>query len=192
MTLIQTSALGAIITSQEVTLRADVSVTDFLITFSDTPDFFSVDAEGRQADSFQFFINPSPTIPFQAGYDGVNTTLIRGEEIHVSGDVRVRDIRPSSGDPYSGGWGALRGSVAFLITGNLVTFSVPNDMLGVSGPFGYHLEGYRYGADYYNDFGLSAPLAPVPEPSTILAGLLALLPLGAGVLRTLRRLGARG
>jgi hypothetical protein len=34
-------------------------------------------------------------------------------------------------------------------------------------------------------------VTPVPEPSTIFAGLLALLPLGAGVLSTLRRRGVR-
>jgi subtilisin-like proprotein convertase family protein len=47
------------------------------------------------------------------------------------------------------------------------------------------------GTSTLRGWGLSVTGTPVPEPSTILAGALLLLPFGAGVVRTMRRRGVR-
>src|SRR5262245_43790729 len=60
----------------------------FSLTFNRAPDFFTTDQAGRQADSFQFFIGPDPS-PL-----GPYLSIIRGEEIHVAGDIRIRNQAP--------------------------------------------------------------------------------------------------
>ena len=153
--LLQPTVFGALIISHDVTFHPDTGVSDFLITFDSTPDFFNVDSFGRQADSFQLFIdtNPSPT-PFDAATLWHNaTTIIRADEIQVFDDIRIRDRAPTSGDACSGGWGPIRGFVPFSISGASVSFSVPDNLLGVDGHFSYLLEGYNYGARNYDFVG---------------------------------------
>src|SRR5258708_7613266 len=87
---------GTLLTGGYIDYSGGPTPVTFTLTFNHPPDLLTADTIGRQADSFQFFIS---------------TTVVRGEEIHIAGDVRVRDQSPSSGDPDSGGWGALRGSV---------------------------------------------------------------------------------
>jgi hypothetical protein len=179
-------AFGAQIISQDVTFNANTGVADFLITFDSTPDFFSADAFGRQADSFQFFINtnPSPT-PFDMPTLWRNaTTIIRGEEIHVFGDIPIRARTPSSSDPSSGGWGSMRGLVPFSISGASVNFSVSMAALGVTGDFSYLLEGYDYGAGIYDFVGTSNA---VPEFSTHLTDALLLVPFAIQLLWKMRK-----
>jgi hypothetical protein len=173
--LTQTAAMGTLITSQDVTCNPTTGIAGFRVTFDSTPDFFSVDAFGWQATSFQFFINPNPSpTPFDVGTLWRNaTTIIRPEEIHVFGDIPIRDRAPTSSDTSSGGWGPIRGSVPFSISGASVIFSVPMDLLGVTGDFSYLLEGYDYGAGIYDFVGTSNA---VPESSTHLADALLLVP----------------
>ena len=185
--LVQQASFGALIVSDDVTFNAGSGVADFVITFNSTPDFFTLDSVGRQDDSFQFFIRPSPTLPSLGGPFYNVTTIIRGEEIHVGGDIRLRDVAPTSSDPSSGGWGPLRGSVPFSISGASVNFSVPMALLGVTGDFSYDLQGYNFGIQNYNLWGTTAnvspPVTPVPEPSTGIAGIFLLGMLGLSFLR---------
>jgi hypothetical protein len=52
-----------------------------------------------------------PVLEGSPYYSGVET-IIRGEEIHIQGDIVLRDIEPpDTDDENSGGWGAIRGSV---------------------------------------------------------------------------------
>lgn len=122
----------------------------FVLFFNRMPDFDTLDNSGRQADSFQIFIAFDPNTPSPANPQMADV-LIRGEEIHLSHDIRVRDARPLVKDPVAGGWGALRGSVPYMTTllpgnGAVLTFTVPFSLLGVSGKFCYELETYSYGS----------------------------------------------
>ncbi len=130
--------------------RADevAQVVRFQIVYNREPDFLSVDPEGRQADSFQFFLD---TMPGNQGMCGTSPyaweTVIRGEEINFDGEVPVRDhVRGPSGDPRSGGWGPATGAVPYTLDGNRQQFEVPFWMLNTSsGKFRYSLELCRYG-----------------------------------------------
>ncbi|MCG8348693.1 MAG: hypothetical protein MI924_13060 [Chloroflexales bacterium] len=118
----------------------------FMILFNQPPDFFTVDEYGRQAHSFQYFIIGDPDLPYPEKYD----SIIRGGEIHITGNmIRIRNATPYSNDPGSGGWGTLRGVVPYYLHGNLLTFSVPLDVLSDSsldGRFAYHLQSCQFGA----------------------------------------------
>ena len=157
---------------------------DFSLTFNQVPDFFTVDQFGRQANSFQFYIATSP-------FTGLfpprpYASLIRGEEIHVAGDLRVRNDSPPDPDPNASGWGSIRGIVPFTLNGQTLTFSVPSSVLNVSGPFAYTLQLTSYGggtnAGVYP--GLSGGPIPiiVPEPtSSWLAAIGAVTIVGLGL-----------
>jgi hypothetical protein len=121
------------------------SNVDFCLTFNRAPDFFTVDQYDRPADSFQFYVstdtnkpNLYPARPY--------ASLIRGDEIHVADDIRVRNDSPPDSDPDAHGWGSLRGSVPYKLNGQTLTFSIPSSVLNVSGPFGYTLMLTSYGA----------------------------------------------
>jgi hypothetical protein len=118
--------------------------------FNKVPDFFSVDEFGRQADSFQYFIDVDGKLPVFGGspyYSGVET-IIRGEEIHIQGDIVLSDVEPpNTDDENSGGWGAVRGSVPYHLHHKILTFKVPLDLMGDSdGEFSYRLEWYEFGS----------------------------------------------
>jgi hypothetical protein len=152
-----TNSLAALMISQSVFFDAGSGVANFVLVFDCTPNFFTVGPNSpieRQADSFQFWINPStlPLPPYPYG-----KVVIRGDEIHVSGDLRIRDVAPSSSDPVEEGWCPIRGSVPISISGESVSFSVPMDLLGVTGAFSYHLEGYNYGSENYSAEGTTVP-----------------------------------
>jgi hypothetical protein len=159
VTLLADSAFGAQIISQDVILKPDSLVADFQLTFNSAPDFFTVDSLGRQADSFQFFINPNASPkPFNiATVSSGAITIVRGEEIHVFDEIPVRDRTPPSPDPSGGGWGPIRGSVPFSISGVSVDFSVPTALLGITGKFSFVLQGSNYGALNYDYVGTSVP-----------------------------------
>jgi hypothetical protein len=121
----------------------------FTLTFNRPPDFQTVDSIGRQADSFQYFIVGDPSLPYPSNYDAI----IRGEELHLSGDVlRVRNSGPT--DPtvppsVSGGWGTVRGMVPYQLNGDVLTFSTPLGLISdhsVDGHFSYDLMILQYGA----------------------------------------------
>ena len=146
------------------------------------PDFFTLDTFGRQADSFQFYIDSElndPT-PFNSYLVDV---LIRGEEIHVGGGIPIRNAQPfGTGGPDSGGWGPLVGSVAYSLSalGNgeaKLNFAVPTNL--INGPFLYGVETYGYGSATSSDIRtfpgppenfstqISGPVASAtPEPQS--------------------------
>src|SRR4051794_12864320 len=69
---------------------------EFEIHFSQHPDFFHVDSVGRQANSFQVFVNPNWSgdhRDLELQFEDIRD-IIRGEEIHAGGELRVRDATP--------------------------------------------------------------------------------------------------
>jgi len=142
---------------------------DFRLVFNRAPDLFSSDQYGRQADAFQFFIATTTNVPIfypPRPY----ASLIRGGEIHSSGGVVIRDDGPPADwDTNSGGWGPIRGIRPFDLTGDILTFSIPTDMLNVQGDFAYSLLLTSFGEETRDPYtGLSGGPIPVPEPSSFI------------------------
>lgn len=164
------------IESESAVVNIDTKEVLFTIDFNRVPDFFSVDEFGRQADSFQYFINIdgkfpvfSETSPFYASLE----TIIRGEEINVGGDVRIRNVFPiGSEEPNSGGWGNIRGSVPYTLDGTVLKFSAPLQLVGDSdGLFSYALELYEFGAWNGITNENKSTFTSVPEPNFVLGAL---------------------
>jgi hypothetical protein len=126
----------------------------FVIVFNQQPDFRSTDSFGRQANSFQLFIVGDPTLGYPANFD----SIVRGEELHWTGDsLVIRNSAPSDdGDPHSGGWGSIRGEVPISVRGHVVIFSVPVAVLSdhLSQPtISYQIESYEYGSETFHGSG---------------------------------------
>ena len=159
--------------SQSAEVNLDSSSVLFQIEFNRAPDFFTSDEYDRQADSFQYFIDADGGFPIFRGTDIYYSnleSLIRGE-IPLGGDVRIRNALPPDPDlSSSGGWGSIRGSVPYTLSGNVFSLLVPLPLIGDSdGKFSYRLEWYEYGAmqDYID-------AETVPEPATIFGSFMAL------------------
>ncbi len=169
---VATAQAALIVKSESAVVDLDTQSVLFTINFNQTPDFFSVDAFGRQADSFQYFIDADGKFPVSKGnplYSELET-IIRGEEIHVAGDIRLRDVfATGTPQPNSGGWGNIRGSVPYTLNDTTLKFSAPLQLIGDSdGQFSYILEVYNFGSAGEDSIGNKSVLnQPVPEPLTI-------------------------
>jgi hypothetical protein len=159
------------VNSQSAVANLDTQQAIFTINFNEVPDFFSVDEFGRQADAFQYFIDGDGNFPFSLGnpvYSELET-IIRGGEINIAGDIRVRDVF-GVGGPNSGGWGPIRGSVPYTLNGTQLTFSTPLELIGDDdGLFSYELLITEFGSTTDRLTAQS-----VPEPLTILGSGVAL------------------
>jgi hypothetical protein len=69
--------------------------------FSQTPNFTTLDSNGRPQDSFQIFFAFNPATPNPANPAAVDV-LNRGDEIHIAHAIRIRDARPPVADPKRG------------------------------------------------------------------------------------------
>ncbi|MCC6660412.1 MAG: hypothetical protein IT437_05955 [Phycisphaerales bacterium] len=156
------------------TIRFDTAAqtVSFELDFNHKPDFFTLDAGGRQADSWQINLDIAP------GYNGFGgtspypwETIIRGEEIHVNDDIRIRDhVLGPSPDPVSGGWGPLTGAVPYTITDKRQKFTVPFNLLNTqTGTFRFEIETYQYGqVQSHTIKGGSIPAIPAPAATGVL------------------------
>lgn len=141
----------------------------FTIGFNQSPNF-TIDSQGRQANSFQYFIVGDTSLTSPAKYD----SIIRGEEIHLSADtLRIRNSVPPDSGPVTvtGGWGAVRGEVPFNLIGNTLTFSTPLSLISdhsLNGTVAYRLESYEFGSlTKFADSQFS--IAPEPATGTVVA-----------------------
>jgi len=134
-----------------------------------TPDFFTTDEYGRQADSFQDYVDADGFRNTGISYSNLES-LIRGDEIHLGGDVRIRNVSPSDPDFSSGGWGSIRSSVPYTLSGNVFSHLVPLQLIGdTDGKFSYILMWTEYGGA-----GGYIYAETVPEPATIFGTFMAL------------------
>jgi hypothetical protein len=122
----------------------------FSLHFNETPNFTTLDSNGRPQDSFQIFIAFNPTTANPANPPSADV-IIRGDEIHIANAIRIRDARPPVADPNAGGWGAIRGTVPYHVRTEpnataVLTFSAAFSLLGITGQFGWVVETYNFGA----------------------------------------------
>ncbi len=130
--------------SQSAIYKPSTGMVAFRIVFNRHPDFFTADEFDRQADSFQYFIVGDASLPYPENFD----SIIRGEEIHSTGLIPIRNAFPP--DPLAtSGWGTIRGEVTFTLHGRVLRFSAPLSMLtdrvGLS-VLPYQLEVYEFGS----------------------------------------------
>lgn len=178
-------------TSQSVVFDPLTRSVQFTIEFSETPDFLTADEFGRQADSFQYWLNGRKDVSSEW------ESVIRGPELHASGDdLRIRNglLGPSDPDPIAGGWGTVRGLAAFSLVENVFTFATPLSFLSDTNPDGvldYEFITMEFGhtTSFFSGRSEVLPIPPgvsIPEPSSLLlmgAGLL----IGGAVRRKARR-----
>jgi hypothetical protein len=131
----------------------------FVLHLSGTPDFATLDANGRPKDSFQIFIAFNPATANPQNPQSVDV-LVRGDEIHIAHALRIRDARPPVADPNAGGWGAIRGTVPFTVHAqpngsSLLIFDAPFTTLGITGKFAWGLITTRFGAEVDSRQGVS-------------------------------------
>jgi hypothetical protein len=145
--------------SQTFQGNQDTQSDIFTLTFNRPPDFLTVDQYGRPADSFQYWVADHPGTAGEAL--GNPDRIIRGDEIHIAGDIRIRYPSPPDPDPAAGGWGAIVGEVPFTLTGSTVEFSVPWSILGTSGLPALNLVVTQYGSSVYDTVSIPEPCALV-------------------------------
>jgi hypothetical protein len=89
----------------------------------------------------------------------------------LAGDVRIRNALPPDPDlSSSGGWGSIRGSVPYTLSGNVFSLLVPLELIGdTDGKFSYQLMWTEYGGA-----GGHIDAETVPEPATIFGSFMAL------------------
>ena len=148
-------------------VRADQNKreTTFAITFTQPPDFFHADEEGRAANAFQYFYN---TEPVSDEFAGEHVTIIRGAEIRFGSTIPVRESLNDSGEefPHAEGWGPSRGQVPFDLKGTNLSFTVPWNLLGeTDGRFAYRLLAFENGSET-SEVGV----VTVPLPRAVWAG----------------------
>ncbi|HET6249087.1 MAG TPA: hypothetical protein VFE47_15435 [Tepidisphaeraceae bacterium] len=147
----------------------------FTIDFSHPPDFYTVDAGNRPADAFSIQIAANPTGSNPLAFNNL-TTIVSGTEIRFNNNIPVRNAFPASNDKAAGGWGSVRGSVPFTVTGDTLTFTAPLQLLNASsGKFAYQAFTTHYGAETASKSSSTAvPLPPafVPAMVMLLIGML--------------------
>ena len=154
--LVPVTASAVTVLSRSVLADPFTNTLHFSITFSAAPDFYTVDGAGRQKDEFQFFVRYGTSDPPFSPY-GNPQVLVRSGEVHTTGQLTVVDAQPYGAGP--GGWGPIRGTTPFNLSGQTVTFSMPWSLLGdADGHFQYVLLVVSFG-------GTTSPVNPSSVPS---------------------------
>src|SRR5438270_397238 len=122
---VRTARAGFAIVSQQVELDYRQQEADFSLTFNQPPDFRSRDALGRPLNSFQYEIVPDTSAPIEDFPVTAIRAVVRGDEIDGAGRIPVRDGIETARDTVAaaGGWGLVRGTVPFELSGPRLTFT---------------------------------------------------------------------
>ncbi|MBN3947505.1 MAG: hypothetical protein HWQ38_13965 [Nostoc sp. NMS7] len=173
-----------LVESESAVVNLDTKEVLFTINFNQVPDFFTVDKFKRQSNSFQYFIDPHGELPIVNAsriYSNFSS-IIRGDEIPVAGDVRIRDVFSVGPlEPNSGGWGKIRGSVPYSLDGTVLKFSTPLQLIGDSdGVFSYQLLLTDFGSWNGITNENKSIISSVPEPNLAL-GVLTFAALSLGL-----------
>jgi len=152
------------IVDSAVSLSPAAQTATFDLQFNHAPDFYTLDSAGRVQDSFQYFINPNwsgNTHDLQLNY-GQFSDVVRGDEIHTSGKLLIRDATPPANpDPNSGGWGPVVATLPFQVTGNSLTFMATfSDLRAPNGTFSYEVYTTHFGGTVSNLQSWAVPMPP--------------------------------
>lgn len=183
---------GIEIVSESAAVDLDAGVVRFTVNFDERPDFWTVDEFGRVADSFQYEVDGNWGAPIGLPPDGLDA-VVRGDEIHVAGGLRVRDatfgVAPDP-DPTAGGWGVVRAELPFTLDGTELRFQASLDAIGDDGDgfFAYRVFTTEYGLTTSEVESRLLPPGqepvpgptPVPLPGPVQATFAAVAVLGAG------------
>jgi len=163
---------GVRIVDQAVDVDMASRTARFDVRFDSPPDLFTLDEFGRVADSFQYEIDSNGPVSRDLPVGSVEA-VIRGDEIHVAGTLRVRaageGVEPDP-DPDAGGWGRRRAELPFDIDGPDLSFEVPLAALGDDdGRFAYRLFTAEFGltVDQVEAVAGGSEPAPVPLPAAL-------------------------
>lgn len=181
------------IVSQSVQIDSAQGSATFDLQFNHKPDFYSIDSFGRPADSFQYEVNPEWSgnkRDLQLGF-GQFRDVIRGDEIHTSAKLLIRDAStPAHPDPNAGGWGPVVASVPFQVNGEQFTFNLPlHDLRASKAAFSYDVFTTSFGAtvsEFQGTAQAGAASQSVPLPPAAWAGMITLG--GLALVRGTRRL----
>ena len=192
-------------------LALQAQATMYNITYTETYDVGSyppfgttatgtIDVEAGVAVSGSLFVNNA----FPAGLSGQYLTLVTGAGINGSSQFSYDNLvntaspggqflnnnppsNPSGGLLFMNGAGDQM-NLWYNVAAINYPFATPPNVNQPAGS--YSLWGWEFGAgqnnDYTQTYGI-ATLAPVPEPTTMVAGALLLLPFGASTIRFLRK-----
>ena len=156
-----------LLVSQNLALNSQTA--NFTLTFNQAPDFYTLDSQGRPADSFQVNfagVYPTPGLSFPKNL----TAVIRGDEIHFANNLPIR-ATSGNGGPNAAGWGPVIDSVPFSQNGDSVAFSVPTADLG----YGGHNAQYRVFSLQFGRQTSSETVTLVPTPTALESGLAGLV-----------------
>jgi len=176
------------IVNSSVVLSPAEQTATFDLQFNQPPDFYTLDSAGRPHDSFQYFINPNwsgNTRDLELSY-GQFCDVVRGDEIHTSGMLLIRDATiPARPDSTSGGWGPVIAAVPFdAKAGNLTFTATFNDLRAPKGTFSYEAYTTHFGATVSTVQGWAVPLPPAAWTGLAMLG-------GMGLFLTGRKLRQR-
>jgi hypothetical protein len=134
------------VVSESVKYHVGTDRVAFTIKFNRAADFFTTDEFGRVATSFQYYVvGEDPAAPYPSNY----VAVIRGDEIHYDNVIVIRNAAPPDADvARSGGWGTIRGAVAYSLHGRTLRFSAPLALVTDerSGTIDYVLETAVFGS----------------------------------------------
>jgi hypothetical protein len=165
---------GLTIISQSATADARDQKVTFELTFNRPPDFSTVDSLGRAQDAFQYEIDPNSFDINQSSFLNIRS-VIRGSEIGKANQLPIRDGFQSGVDPNpaAGGWGPVRGTVPFTLTGSRLTFAPTfSDLDTRDGAFAYRVFTTNYGATASEASGRSISLPPAMQAGTAMLALI--------------------
>ena len=176
------------IESSSVVVSRPQQTATFDLLFNHAPDFYALDSAGRPQDSFQYFINPDwsgNTQNLQLNL-GQFRDVVRGDEIHTSGKLLIRDAAiPSNPDPTSGGWGPVIAAEPFQVKGDNLTFTATfKDLRAPKGTFSYEVYTTHFGGTVSTVQGWAVPLPPAVWTGLAMLG-------GMGALMGLRKMRQR-
>lgn len=170
----------------------------FAIGFNRAPDLTTLDAAGRQVDSFQIWTDDNGTLPFfdaaRVGWGGLpegGSAVLSVAALPSTGELEYIKVRSSSwpGPWAAGGWGSVEARAGYILgADNVFSFDVPLGLLANSGDgrFYYTLETYDTGGTISSNNGYSGytyVVGAVPEPSMMALALAGLGLLGVAARR---------
>ncbi len=132
--------------SQDLSINKQSDQATFTLTFNQQPNFYTTDAAGRPADSFQVEFDGTYDPALPSYYPTALTAVVRGDEIHDGNTITVRS--PTGvGGANSGGWGPVLTAVPFTKAGNSIIFTTPAADLGAVGStYQYAVYSLEYGS----------------------------------------------